>query len=997
MKTSLVLTALLCAVSIFFALAGCSPAPTGPISSDIPVGDAAADGGEPDVIVGVPDAAPDAAEETAVEVFDDGTPDAGPACAPGEGCFLDPCSGNDECQSGWCVAHMGEGVCTIPCQEDCPTGWECRQVAGTDPDVVYICVSDHANLCRPCASAEGCKSVGGAEDACLSYGVEGSFCGSPCGDDEGCPWGFSCTEVETVDGVALAQCVADAGICPCTATSVALGLFTPCAVTSEWGTCPGKRVCTDDGLTDCDAPAPGEEVCDGLDNDCDGDVDEETCDDGNPCTGDACLGADGCEHVALEGGECLDGNPCTVADHCEAGVCVGDPVLCDDENPCTDNLCAENGGCVYPPNSGTCDDGDPCTLGDACADGACHGIALPCDCVEDGDCAALDDGDACNGVLVCDTGSVPFQCEVAPESVVVCPQPEGVDAPCLAAACAPDDGSCALVSAGDGQPCEDGSACSLGDLCQQGACVGGAPANCNDGNPCTDDACDPALGCTHASNQAPCTDDDVCTVGDLCAADQCQPGAGAPDCDDGNPCTGDICDSALGCTHAPTPGPCSDGNPCTTGDSCMAGTCVGGASTTCNDGNPCTNDACDLATGCVFTLNTAPCNDDDVCTTGDFCHLGECDHAANLVCDDGNACTDDSCHPVNGCVHSPNQAPCDDGNACTAGDKCSDGWCLGPGPVDCDDGDLCTDDACAPAQGCVHVHNAAPCDDGDACTLGDVCAVGTCAGGGLLDCGDGSPCTDDACDPLSGCTHTPNQAPCTDADACTNGDQCAGGLCVPGPGLGCDDGDVCTDDSCDPADGCHHVDNQAPCDDDDACTVTDVCADGACVGTGALACDNGDHCTTDSCDPATGCIHVDITPCCGNGVKEAGEACDDGNLTPGDGCEADCTLPAACEWAGVPQLYCNGGCTWSGGSGCDQTEADIYCKLTTCNCNAHAVSFQVVTALPQPGFGCTWGPGDDFGEYPQYCVNMNVVYSSGNVLAENGPGSVIANVQCSIP
>jgi len=131
-------------------------------------------------------------------------------------------------------------------------------------------------------------------------------------------------------------------------------------------------------------------------------------------------------------------------------------------------------------------------------------------------------------------------------------------------------------------------------------------------------------------------------------------------------------------------------------------------------------------------------------------------------------------------------------------------------------------------------------------------------------------------------------------------------------------------------------------------------------------------------------------------VEEEGEECDDGNLTPGDGCEADCSLPDVCEWAGVSQLYCNGGCTWSGGSGCDQTEADIFCKLTMCNCNAYATNFQVVTALPQPGFGCTWGPGDDFGEYPQYCVNMNVVYSSGNVLNENGPGSVLANVQCAI-
>ncbi|MBM4373166.1 MAG: hypothetical protein FJ098_16040, partial [Deltaproteobacteria bacterium] len=60
--------------------------------------------------------------------------DAPPACTPGTGCFLDPCTGNGDCLSGWCVTHLGSGVCTQACQEDCPPGWTCRQVAGTGPD-----------------------------------------------------------------------------------------------------------------------------------------------------------------------------------------------------------------------------------------------------------------------------------------------------------------------------------------------------------------------------------------------------------------------------------------------------------------------------------------------------------------------------------------------------------------------------------------------------------------------------------------------------------------------------------------------------------------------------------------------------------------------------------------------------------------------------------------------------------------------------------------------
>ncbi|HVP31101.1 MAG TPA: lysyl oxidase family protein [Myxococcota bacterium] len=48
-------------------------------------------------------------------------------------------------------------------------------------------------------------------------------------------------------------------------------------------------------------------------------------------------------------------------------------------------------------------------------------------------------------------------------------------------------------------------------------------------------------------------------------------------CDDLDPCTDDLCDPVLGCVHADNAGPCSDGNSCTTNDVCNAGACVGGA------------------------------------------------------------------------------------------------------------------------------------------------------------------------------------------------------------------------------------------------------------------------------------------------------------------------------------------------------------------------------------------------------------------------------------
>jgi len=48
------------------------------------------------------------------------------------------------------------------------------------------------------------------------------------------------------------------------------------------------------------------------------------------------------------------------------------------------------------------------------------------------------------------------------------------------------------------------------------------------------------------------------------------------DCDDGNPCTDDACSAETGCVYTNNANPCDDGNPNTSGDSCHAGVCTGG-------------------------------------------------------------------------------------------------------------------------------------------------------------------------------------------------------------------------------------------------------------------------------------------------------------------------------------------------------------------------------------------------------------------------------------
>jgi hypothetical protein len=95
----------------------------------------------------------------------------------------------------------------------------------------------------------------------------------------------------------------------------------------------------------------------------------------------------------------------------------------------------------------------------------------------------------------------------------------------------------------------------------------------------------------------------------------CNPGS-AVNCDDGNPCTDDSCDPILGCQHSNNTDPCDDGNACTVIDTCNGGSC-GGTPVVCNDSNPCTVDSCNPQSGCVFTPITAPPETQNVTAASD--------------------------------------------------------------------------------------------------------------------------------------------------------------------------------------------------------------------------------------------------------------------------------------------------------------------------------------------------------------------------------------------
>jgi hypothetical protein len=118
------------------------------------------------------------------------------------------------------------------------------------------------------------------------------------------------------------------------------------------------------------------------------------------------------------------------------------------------------------------------------------------------------------------------------------------------------------------------------------------------------------------------------------------------------------------------------------------------------------------------------------------------------------------------------------------------------------------------------------------------------------------------------CTGQPDGSPCDDADFCTTNDVCTGGVCV-GSAASCDDGNACTEDACDPATGCSHAFNEAPCDSGTPCSMNDVCAFGVCTPGVKATCDDGDNCTVDSCDPQLGCQHMTV-PNCGVAVGGGG-------------------------------------------------------------------------------------------------------------------------------
>ena len=243
-------------VTLLFALAACSDSSTG--SGE---GDGSGDTGtQGDTLPDTADSSDSGGADTGAEVTDTGAEvtDTGGDAPDGDEALLpdgSPCDDDAACESQRCLRPLdaATGICTSPCaaDDDCAEGFDCLSVASGESDARSLCVP--VDLC-----IDGDGDGFGVGPGCRGIDCDDSRTETRAGADEICDGADNDCDTEVDESAVDAGADCDTGF---------------------FGACAAGRLACSGGSLECVATAAaGLEACDGIDNDCDGTVDDEATD-----------------------------------------------------------------------------------------------------------------------------------------------------------------------------------------------------------------------------------------------------------------------------------------------------------------------------------------------------------------------------------------------------------------------------------------------------------------------------------------------------------------------------------------------------------------------------------------------------------------------------------------------------------------------------------------------------------------------------------------------